>query len=51
MTLVKKAFENIVGSGENACTQQFLLFPQCFFPFEELSTIFIKFQIIVGKLF
>ena len=24
------AFENIVGKGEIACNQQFLLFPQCF---------------------
>ena len=22
--------ENIVGKGENACNEQFLLFPQCF---------------------
>ena len=26
----KKAFENIVGRGENAGNQLFLLFPQCF---------------------
>ena len=25
-----KAFENIVGKGENAGDQHFLLFPQCF---------------------
>ena len=30
MTLTKKAFENIVGKGENADNQHFLLFPQCF---------------------
>ena len=24
------AFENIVGKGEIACTEQFLLFPHCF---------------------
>ena len=24
------AFENIVGKGEIACNEQFLLFPQCF---------------------
>ena len=30
-TLEKKTFENIVGKGENACNQHFLLFPQCFF--------------------
>ena len=28
----KKAFENIVGKGENAGNQHFLLFPQCFLP-------------------
>ena len=30
MTLKKKHFENIVGKGENAVSQHFLLFPQCF---------------------
>ena len=30
-TLYKKPFENIVGKGENADNQHFLLFPQCFF--------------------
>ena len=29
-TLNKKPFENIVGKGENAGNQHFLLFPQCF---------------------
>ena len=33
MTLCKKPFENIVGKGENADSQHFLLFPQCFPPF------------------
>ena len=28
------AFENIVGKGENAGYQHFLLFPQCFLPFK-----------------
>ena len=28
MALRKKAYENIVRSGENACEQHFLLFPQ-----------------------
>ena len=26
----QRAFENIVGKGEIACNDQFLLFPQCF---------------------
>ena len=29
----KEPFENIVGKGENAGDQHFLLFPQCFLPF------------------
>ena len=28
----KEAFENIVGKGEKAGNQHFLLFPQCFLP-------------------
>ena len=32
-TLGKKPFEIIVGKGENAGNQHFLLFPQCFPPF------------------
>ena len=32
VTLKKKPFENNVGKGENACNQNFLLFPQCFLP-------------------
>ena len=27
--------ENIVGKGENAANQHFLLFPQCFLPYED----------------
>ena len=74
-TLQNKAFENIVGKGENAGNQHFLLFPQCFlpyltlsqtspgfymspffsfshsvfYPFVELSGIFIKLRIVVCK--
>ena len=32
-TLYRKPFENIVGKGENAGNQHFLLFSQCFLPF------------------
>ena len=46
-----KSFENTAGKGEIACKEQFLLFPQCFLPFGELSAIFIKFKIVVCKLF
>ena len=31
--LEQKTLENIVGKGENASNQHFLLFPQCFLPF------------------
>ena len=41
------SFENTVGKGEVARNDQFLLFPQCFYPFGELSAIFIKVEIIV----
>ena len=34
MALKKKAFENIVGKGENADNQHFLLFPQCFLRYQ-----------------
>ena len=30
MTLKKKPFENMVGKGENAHNQHYLLFPRCF---------------------
>ena len=30
LNLVLEKVENIVGKGENACYQHFLLFPQCF---------------------
>ena len=32
--------ENIVGKGENAGDQHFLLFPQCFLPFPKQISIF-----------
>ena len=40
-----------LGKGEIARNEQFLLFPQCFLPFGELSTIFIRLEIAVCKLF
>ena len=30
--LQNRSFGNTVGKGENACNEQFLLFPQCFLP-------------------
>ena len=46
-----QVFENIVGKGEIARNEQFLLFPLHFLSFQELFTIFIKFRIVVCKLF
>ena len=51
MCLLYKSFENTVGKGEIACNEQFLLFSQGFYPFVELPTILIKFEIVVCKLF
>ena len=46
------SIEKIEGKGEIAHNEQFLLFPKCFFYLlEELSAIFIKFKIVVCKLF
>ena len=39
MTLKKKPFDNIVGKGENAGKQRFLLFPLCFLPFQKQISI------------
>ena len=39
-TRKKKAFENILGKGENAGNQHFLLFPKCFLPFPKQMLIF-----------
>ena len=40
MNLRKGPFENIVGKGENAGNQHFLLFPQCFLPFLTQISVF-----------
>ena len=41
-TLKKKALENIVGKGENAGNQHFLLLPPCFLPLsKQISVTFI----------
>ena len=47
----KQAFENTVGKGEIARNEQFLLFPQCFLPVWIAFAIFVKFEIVVCKLF
>ena len=47
-----KSFENTVGKGKIARNEQFLVFPQCFLPIWRIFyTIFIKFEIVVCKLF
>ena len=40
MTLKQKPFGNIVGKGENAVYQHFLLFPNCFLPFLKTNLSF-----------
>ena len=49
MCLQYKSFENTVGKGEIARNEQFLLFPSVFYPFGELSSISIQFEIVVCK--
>ena len=34
LTLLQKAFENILEKGENAGNQHFLLYPKCFLPYQ-----------------
>ena len=48
-TLRKKPFENIVGKGENAGNQHFLLFPQCFLTFPEQFSVFGHIHFVVCK--
>ena len=38
-SITKNPLENIVGKGENAGNQHFLLFPQCFLSFPEQFSI------------
>ena len=49
MCLQYKSFENTVGNGEIALMSDFS-FSQCFYPFVELSAIFIKYEVVVCKL-
>ena len=50
-TLGKKPFENIVGKGENAGNQHFLIFPQCFLPFQIWISIFKSHYFVACKFF
>ena len=45
------SFENTVGKGEIARNEQFLLSHSVFYLVIELSVVFIKFKIVVCKLF
>ena len=45
------SFENTVGKSEIARNEQFFLSHSVFYPFGELSAIFIKVEIVVCKLF
>ena len=49
MCLHIKSSENTVG--KIARNEQFFLFPKCFLPVGEVSAMFIKFEIVVCKLF
>ena len=52
MCLQYKSFKNVVEQGEIARYEQFLPFPIVFSTwFEELSVNFIKFEIVICKLF
>ena len=46
-----KSFENTVGKGEIDRNEQFLLFPQYFLPVWRTFAIFVKFKIVVCKVF
>ena len=49
-TLRRKAFENILGKGESAGNQHFLLFPQCFLPFPKQSFL-VTFDLLFANAF
>ena len=51
MSAVLESFENTMGKGEIARNEQFRLYRSVFYLFGELSVIFIKFEIVVWRLF
>ena len=51
LTLSEKSFENIVGKGENAVNQHFLLFPQCFYPVQNKFQFWGCIQYVTCKCF
>ena len=48
MCMKYKSFENTVRKGEIAHNEQFLLSLSVFYPFGELSAIFIKFKMVTN---
>ena len=51
LRLQYKSFENTVGKGEIARNKQFILFCSVFYLSRDLFAMFIKFEIVVCKLF
>ena len=51
LQFVCKSFENTLGKGKITHNEQFLLSHSVFYPFGEFSSVFIKVEIVVGKLF
>ena len=51
MCLQCKSFENTVGKGEIACQSNFSFSHSVFYSLGELSAIFVKFEIVIYKLF
>ena len=51
VSAVQVSSENNVGKGEIDCNEQFLLFPEGFYPFGEFSALFIKLKIVACELF
>ena len=50
MALEKKTSENIVGKGENAGNQHFLLYQQCFLPVPEIFQFFSHIYVVICKI-
>ena len=48
---MKKTFENIVEKVENAGNQHFILFPQCFLPYQRQITTILTFNLLSANIF
>ena len=51
MFLQDKSFENTVGKGEIARNEQFLLFPQCFYPSRDFSPFSVNLELLPESCF